>query len=172
MVQGGVHPPGQPPGIRQLLSSSSTNRQRNLMIAATPWRKSSTPNAPSKWPPGRRWSSWQGRWPAGEAEVEVTFMEVGPNGGAPAQDSPVPESPGAMRSYTDIGRFLAMFENGKLAFDLFHCSGRRPAGLSHKCGSIPAFAGPLPAFSRTLWRAALPSSKCRSSRRWLSCWFT
>ncbi len=30
-----------------------------------------------------------------------------------------PESPGSMRAYTDIGRFLAMFENGKLAFDLF-----------------------------------------------------
>ena len=33
-----------------------------------------------------------------------------------------PDSPGQLgsaRAYTDIGRFLAMFENGKLAFDLF-----------------------------------------------------
>ena len=30
-----------------------------------------------------------------------------------------PESLGSARAYTDIGRFLAMFENGKLAFDLF-----------------------------------------------------
>ena len=55
----------------------------------------------------------------GEAEVEVTFMEVGPNGSQTPMESPVPESPGSMRAYTDIGRFLAMFENGKLAFDLF-----------------------------------------------------
>ena len=55
----------------------------------------------------------------GEAEVEVTFMEVGPDGSQVAMDSPVPDSPGSMRAYTDIGRFLAMFENGKLAFDLF-----------------------------------------------------
>ena len=50
---------------------------------------------------------------AGE-DAEVTFVEVGPDGASPA-----PESPGSMRTYTDIGRFLAMFENGKLAFDLF-----------------------------------------------------
>ncbi len=50
---------------------------------------------------------------AGE-DAEVTFVEVGPEGAASA-----PESPGSMRTYTDIGRFLAMFENGKLAFDLF-----------------------------------------------------
>ena len=55
----------------------------------------------------------------GEAEVEVTFMEAGADGSQTTMESPVPESPGSMRAYTDIGRFLAMFENGKLAFDLF-----------------------------------------------------
>ena len=50
---------------------------------------------------------------AGE-DAEVTFMEMGSD-----PSSPAPESPGSMRAYTDIGRFLAMFENGKLAFDLF-----------------------------------------------------
>ena len=46
-------------------------------------------------------------------------MEVGPDGSQTAMESPVPDSPGSMRAYTDIGRFLALFENGKLAFDLF-----------------------------------------------------
>ena len=50
---------------------------------------------------------------AGE-DAEVTFIEP-----EPAPDSPTPETPGSMRTYTDIGRFMAMFDNGKLAFDLF-----------------------------------------------------
>ncbi len=52
-------------------------------------------------------------------EAEVTFVEMGPNGSSEISEGPAPESPGSMRAYTDIGRFLAMFENGKLAFDLF-----------------------------------------------------
>ncbi len=56
----------------------------------------------------------------GEADVEVSFVEMRPDGSSSATaGSMIPESPGPMRSYTDIGRFLAMFENGKLAFDLF-----------------------------------------------------
>ena len=51
---------------------------------------------------------------AGE-DAEVTFMEVGQGGETPM----MPDAPGSMRAYTDIGRFLAMFENGKLAFDIF-----------------------------------------------------
>ncbi len=44
--------------------------------------------------------------------VEVTTEGLTPDGGAPV-------APGSARTYTDIGRYLAMFENGRLAFDIF-----------------------------------------------------
>ena len=43
-------------------------------------------------------------------EVTVTGLE-------PASDAPT--APGSPRTFTDIGRFLAMFDNGRLAFDIF-----------------------------------------------------
>ena len=52
---------------------------------------------------------------AGE-DAEITFVESAPDGAA---DTAMPDPPGSMRTYTDIGRFMALFDNGKLAFDLF-----------------------------------------------------
>ena len=44
--------------------------------------------------------------------VEVSAEGLTPAGGAPV-------APVSARTYTDIGRYLAMFENGRLAFDIF-----------------------------------------------------
>ena len=54
---------------------------------------------------------------AGEG-MEVTGVEVTAPDGA-AMPEPGPADGASMRTYTDIGRFLSLFDNGKLAFDLF-----------------------------------------------------
>ena len=77
-----------------------------------------------------------------------------------------------MRAYTDIGRFLAMFENGKAGLSTCLLCWKTEGWIIALMWSIPAFAEPPRGSNRTPSTVALPLNKCRSTRQWLNCSFT
>ena len=107
-------------------SSSSISRPPSSRTGATASKRRLRPGGPRSRPPAAPWKSWPGSLPT----------KAFPSASTSPSRWPPPKALGSARAYTDIGRFLAMFENGKLAFDLFHRLGGLPAGLPHQ-GGVP-----------------------------------